>query len=337
MFRKSALAFGLGLAMVSPALAESFTGAGASFPASLYQAWAREYGSSSKDELNYQSIGSGGGVRQIIAHTVDFGATDKPLKPEELRRAGLVQFPAAIGGVVPVFNLPGIGPGQLRLNGNLLSAIFLGEIRRWNDPRIAAANPGVKLPPFPITVVHRADGSGTTFLFTTYLAQSSPEWARKVGASDAVKWPAGIGGKGNDGVAAFVRQTYGALGYVEYIYARKGKVSYALVENPAGRYPAPAPESFAAAASAAPWGRAEGNYVLLLNQPGPQAWPISGATFILMQREQEHPERGRAVLRFFDWALTHGDATAARLSYVPLPASLKAMVRQQWRAIGGGK
>lgn len=337
MFRKSALAFGLGLAMVSPAGAESFTGAGASFPASLYQAWAREYAATSGDQLNYQSIGSGGGVRQIIAHTVDFGATDKPLKPEELSRNGLVQFPAAIGGVVPVFNLPGIGSGQLRLTGPLLGEIFMGHIRRWNDPRLAAANPGVKLPPFPITVVHRADGSGTTFLFTSYLTQTSPGWARAVGASDAVKWPAGIGGKGNDGVAAFVRQTYGSLGYVEYVYARKGKVSYALVQNAAGQYPAPAPASFAAAAGAAPWGRAAGNYVLLLNQPGPQAWPISGATFILMHREQEHPERGRAVLRFFDWALAHGDATAARLSYVPLPAPLKAMVRQQWRAIGGAR
>ncbi|MBN9145592.1 MULTISPECIES: phosphate ABC transporter substrate-binding protein PstS [unclassified Novosphingobium] len=337
MFRKTVLAFGLGLAMISPAWSESFTGAGASFPASLYQAWAREYAGASGDQLNYQSIGSGGGVRQIIAHTVDFGATDKPLKPEELNKAGLVQFPAAIGGVVPVFNLPGIGPGQLRLSGGLLGDIFLGRIKRWNDPRIAALNPGLKLPPFPITVVHRADGSGTTFLFTSYLAQTSPAWARAVGASDAVKWPAGIGGKGNDGVAAFVRQTYGALGYVEYIYARKGKVSYARVQNSAGQFPTPEPTSFAAAASAAPWGRAAGNYVLLLNQPGAGAWPISGATFILMHREQERPEKGRAVLRFFDWAFARGDATAARLSYVPLPASLKAMVRQQWRAIGGGK
>lgn len=337
MFRKTVLAFGLGLAMISPARSESFTGAGASFPASLYQAWAREYAAASGDRLNYQSIGSGGGVRQVIAHTVDFGATDKPLKPEELARSGLVQFPAAIGGVVPVFNLPGIGPGQLRLTGPLLGEIFLGRIKRWNDPRLAAVNPGLKLPPFPITVVHRADGSGTTFLFTTYLAQTSPNWARMVGASDAVKWPAGIGGKGNDGVAAFVRQTYGALGYVEYIYARKGKVSYALLQNAAGQFPAPTLNSFAAAAAAAPWGRASGNYVLLVNQPGAQAWPISGATFILMHREQERPEKARAVLRFFDWAFGHGDATATRLSYVALPASLKSMVRQQWRAIGGGK
>lgn len=276
-------------------------------------------------------------MRQVIAHTVDFGATDKPLKPEELARSGLVQFPAAIGGVVPVFNLPGIGPGQLRLTGPLLGEIFLGRIKRWNDPRLAAVNPGLKLPPFPITVVHRSDGSGTTFLFTTYLAQTSPNWARMVGASDAVKWPAGIGGKGNDGVAAFVRQTYGALGYVEYIYARKGKVSYALLQNAAGQFPAPTLNSFAAAAAAAPWGRASGNYVLLVNQPGAQAWPISGATFILMHREQERPEKARAVLRFFDWAFGHGDATATRLSYVALPASLKSMVRQQWRAIGGGK
>lgn len=337
MFRKTVLAFGLGLAMISPARSESFTGAGASFPASLYQAWAREYAATSGDRLNYQSIGSGGGVRQVIAHTVDFGATDKPLKPEELARSGLVQFPAAIGGVVPVFNLPGIGPGQLRLTGPLLGEIFLGRIKRWNDPRLAAVNPGLKLPPFPITVVHRADGSGTTFLFTTYLAQTSPNWARMVGASDAVKWPAGIGGKGNDGVAAFVRQTYGALGYVEYIYARKGKVSYALLQNAAGQFPAPTLNSFAAAAAAAPWGRASGNYVLLVNQPGAQAWPISGATFILMHREQERPEKARAVLRFFDWAFGHGDGTATRLSYVALPASLKSMVRQQWRAIGGGK
>jgi len=339
MFRKFSLGLGMAAAMIAaPAVADSFTGAGATFPSALYQAWAQQYKAATGDALNYQAIGSGGGIRQIAARTVDFGATDKPMKPDELAKAGLVQFPMVIGGVVPVVHVPGIAPGQLRLTGPVLGDIFLGAIKRWNDPRLVALNPGLRLPPLPITVVHRSDGSGTTFIFTSYLTQTSPAWARAVGAKDAVNWPTGLGGKGNDGVAAFVKSTFGAIGYVEFAYVGKGGSAYAQVQNSTGAFVHPAAASFAAAAVAAPWGRAPGNYVMLVNQPGAQAWPISGATFILMHREQAHPARGASVLRFFDWAYHNGDPLAARLHFVPLPPALKAMVRKQWQDIkAGGK
>ena len=334
MSRICGLGLGILAALVAmPADADSFTGAGATFPAALYQAWAQQYKAATGDALNYQAIGSGGGIRQISAHTVDFGATDKPLKPDELAKAGLVQFPMVIGGVVPVVHVPGIAPGQLRLTGPLLGDIFLGAIKRWNDPRLAALNPSLRLPPLPITVVHRSDGSGTTFIFTHYLTQTSPNWARAVGAKDAVNWPTGLGGKGNDGVAAFVKSTFGAIGYVEFAYVGKGGSAYAQVQNSAGQFVHPAPASFAAAA---PWGQVPGNGILLVNQPGAQAWPISGATFILMPRQQANPARAASVLRFFDWALRAGDPLAARLHFVPLPAPLKAMVRRQWAEIKTG-
>jgi phosphate transport system substrate-binding protein len=310
------------------------SGAGATFPAPLYATWAEAQKAETGLALNYQAIGSGGGIKQIKARTVAFGATDKPLKPEELDAAGLAQFPTVIGGVVPVVNLPGVAPGQLRLTGPLLADIYLGKVAKWTDPAVAAANPGVKLPNLPITVVHRSDGSGTSFLFTSYLTAVAPQWA-KVGASDAVAWPAGQGGKGNDGVAAYVKQTPGAIGYVEYAYAKQNGMAHALLQNASGAFVAPTAESFAAAAAGADWSEAPGFYLLLLNQPGADAWPITGATFILMHRSQADAATGKAVLSFFDWADTKGDAAAAELAYVPLPADLKARVRSAWSAIVG--
>ena len=305
------------------------SGAGATFPAPLYAKWAEAYRGTGAT-LNYQAIGSGGGIKQIKAKTVDFGASDKPLKPDELAAAGLYQFPTVIGGVVPVVNLTGIAPGQIKLTGQLLGDIFLGKVSRWNAPQIASLNPGVPLPNMPITVVHRSDGSGTSFLFTSYLAMKNPEWQAKVGASDAVEWPTGIGGKGNDGVAAFVKQTAGSIGYVEYAYAKQNKSSFVLLQNKDGQYPKPEASAFAAAAGGAPWSTAPGNYVLLLDQPGQATWPISGATFILVYKNPANSDQARRVLQFFDWAYKNGDAAAQALDYVPLPGQVKDLVRKQW-------
>ncbi|KQX19588.1 MULTISPECIES: phosphate ABC transporter substrate-binding protein PstS [unclassified Sphingomonas] len=315
---------------VSTAHAASISGAGATFPAPLYAKWAETYKATTGIGLNYQAIGSGGGIKQIKAKTVDFGASDKPLKPAELAAAGLYQFPTVMGGVVPIVNLPGIRPGQIKLTGTLLADIFMGRIRKWNDPRIAGLNRGVRLPPLPITVVHRSDGSGTSFLFTSYLAMKNPAWAAKVGASDAVSWPTGIGGKGNDGVSAFVKQTMGSIGYVEYAYAKQNRATFVLLQNKSGQFIAPAAGNFTAAAAGAQWAKAPGNYILLLDQPGAKAWPITGATFILVHRNQPNPATGASVLKFFDWAYKGGDAAALRLDYVPLPAAVKALVRKQW-------
>ncbi|MBS0254505.1 MAG: phosphate ABC transporter substrate-binding protein PstS [Proteobacteria bacterium] len=338
MFKKFAIGCGAVALLAGAAQAENMTGAGATFPAPVYSAWAQAYRAATGNELNYQAIGSGGGIRQIKAKTVDFGATDKPLQPGELNAAGLVQFPTVIGGVVPIVNIPGVASGQLRLSGAVLGEIFMGRIKRWDDPQIARLNGGRKLPALPITVVHRSDGSGTSFIFTSYLSSTNLTWANKVGANDSVNWPTGLGGKGNDGVAAFVKQTAGSIGYVEYVYARKDKVAYTLVQNRAGQFPQPGPASFGAAASGAPWGRAPGNYVLLINQPGAQAWPISGATFILVYKNPANPARTASVLKFFDWAYKAGDAKANQLDYVPMPAGVKAMVRKQWLQVtAGGK
>jgi phosphate transport system substrate-binding protein len=312
------------------AAAGSITGAGATFPAPVYTKWAEAYRAQTGQGLNYQAIGSGGGIRQIQTKTVDFGASDKPLKPEELDKAGLYQFPMVMGGVVPVVNVPGIAPGQLKLTGALLGDIFLGAVKTWDDPAIKALNPGVTLPHLPISVVHRADGSGTSFLFTSYLAMKNPAWASKVGASDSVQWPVGLGGKGNDGVAAFVKQTIGSVGYVEYAYAKQNKLAHVLLQNHDGAFAAPTAEGFSAAAHGADWTKAPGNYLLLLDQPGATAWPITGATFILVYKKPTDAARAAAVLKFFDWAYTSGDATAAGLDYVPMPAKVKDMVRKQW-------
>ncbi len=338
MYRKFSLFLGAATLLTGAAMADNMTGAGATFPAPVYTAWAQTYSQTTGSQLNYQAIGSGGGIRQIKAKTVDFGATDKPLMSGELNAAGLIQFPTVIGGVVPIVNIPGVSAGKMRLSGKLLGDIFLGQIKRWDDPRIHALNPAMKLPAMPITVVHRSDGSGTSFIFTSYLSATAPDWAQRVGASDSVQWPAGIGGKGNDGVAAFVKQTVGSIGYVEYVYARKDSVAYTLVQNKAGQFPQPDPVAFGAAAAGAPWGRAPGNYVLLINQPGAKSWPISGATFILMYKQQADAARAANVLKFFDWAYKNGDATAARLDYVPMPLSVKNMMRKQWLQIeAGGK
>ncbi|HEX6858592.1 MAG TPA: phosphate ABC transporter substrate-binding protein PstS [Caulobacteraceae bacterium] len=310
------------------------SGAGATFPAPVYAKWAEQQKADTGLQLNYQPIGSGGGIKQIKAGTVAFGATDKPLKPEDLDAAGLAQFPTVIGGVVPVANLPGVQPGQLKLTGPLLADIYLGKVKKWNDPAVAQVNPGVNLPNLPITVVHRSDGSGTTFLFTSYLSAVAPQW-QAVGASDAVAWPAGQGGKGNDGVAAYVKQTAGAMGYVEYAYAKQNNMTYALLQNADGQFVAPTAENFAAAAAGADWSKAPGFYLLLLNQPGADAWPITGATFILMHKRQDDAATAKAVLRFFDWAYVKGDAAAQELAYVPLPADLKDRVRASWSQITG--
>jgi phosphate transport system substrate-binding protein len=318
--------------------AGGISGAGATFPAPLYAKWAETYRSTG-GTLNYQAIGSGGGIKQIKAKTVDFGASDKPLKPDELAAAGLYQFPTVVGGVVPVVNLTGITPGRIKLTGQLLGDIFLGKVNRWNAPQIASLNPGVPLPNMPITVVHRSDGSGTSFLFTSYLAMKNPEWASKIGASDAVAWPTGIGGKGNDGVAAFVKQTAGSIGYVEYAYAKQNKSSFVLIQNKDGQYPRPEASAFAAAAGDASWSSAPGNYVLLLDQPGAGTWPISGATFILVYKTPANPDQTRRVLQFFDWAYKNGDGAARALDYVPLPGQVKDLVRKQWTTsiTAGGK
>jgi phosphate transport system substrate-binding protein len=312
--------------------AADISGAGATFPAPVYAKWAEAYAAKGQGHLNYQAIGSGGGIKQIQARTVNFGASDKPLKPAELNAAGLYQFPTVMGGVVPVLNVPGLKPGQLKLTGPLLADIYIGAVTRWSDPRIAKLNPGIRMPNLPISVVHRSDGSGTTFLFTSYLSMVSPAWSAKVGASDSVQWPVGLGGKGNDGVSAFVKQTLGSIGYVEYAYAKQNHATYALVQNKAGQYPIPTAANFAAAAAGADWNTAPGNYLLLLNQPGAKSWPITGATFILVHKAQANAATGAAVLTFFDWAYKNGDAMAGALDYVPMPASVKALMRRQWVA-----
>jgi phosphate transport system substrate-binding protein len=318
----------------APAAAARISGAGATFPAPLYAKWAEAQKAQTGVALNYQAIGSGGGVKQIKAGTVAFGASDKPLTPEELDAAGLVQFPTVIGGVVPVVNLDGVANGRLRMTGPLLADIFLGKVARWSDPAIAALNPGLKLPNLPITVVHRSDGSGTSFLFTSYLQAVAPRWAA-VGASDSIAWPTGQGGKGNDGVAAYVKQTPGSIGYVEYAYARQTAMPAVSLANAAGAFVTPTAAAFAAAAAGSDWDKAPGFHLLLLNQPGADAWPITGATFILMHRRQADPATAGAVLGFFDHAFATGDAAAIELDYVPLPRALKDKVRASWSAVAG--
>ena len=332
---KTYVAAAASIAFACGASAADISGAGATFPAPVYAKWAEVYRAQSGTGLNYQAIGSGGGIKQIKARTVDFGASDKPLKPDELAAAGLYQFPTVVGGVVPVMNLPGIRPGQIKLTGALLGDIFLGKVTRWNAPEIAAVNKGVPLPATPITVVHRSDGSGTSFLFTSYLAMSNPEWGTKVGASDSVQWPTGLGGKGNDGVSAFVKQTVGAIGYVEYAYAKQNHSTYASMQNKAGKFVAPAAPAFAAAAASANWLKSPGNYVLLLNQPSPAAWPITGATFILVYRNQADAARGAEVLKFFDWAYKNGGRLASDLDYVPLPDTVVGQIHEAWKAVKG--
>ncbi|RMG30083.1 MAG: phosphate ABC transporter substrate-binding protein PstS [Gammaproteobacteria bacterium] len=321
----------LGLVSASHAEVKAINGAGATFPYPVYAKWAEAYHRATGIRLNYQSIGSGGGIRQIKKKTVDFGASDAPMKPEELDKYGLIQWPQVMGGVVPVVNLPGIEPGALRLDGKTLAAIFLGEIRTWNDPRIAALNPGLKLPGRKITVVHRSDGSGTTFIFTNYLTKVSPEWKRRVGNAKAVAWPTGIGGKGNEGVASYVKRVRGAIGYVEYAYALQNHMTYTRLRNRAGHFVAPTAASFQAAAAGAEWDKVRHFYLILTDQPGADAWPITGASFIIVYARAEHPERTAAVLRFFDWAFHHGGDLAESLDYVPMPPKVVERIEATWR------
>ena len=317
------------------AVAATLSGAGATFPAPVYAKWAEAYRAATGTQINYQAIGSGGGIRQINASTVDYGASDKPLKPDDLASGGLVQFPTVIGGVAPVVNLPGVAPGQLKITGPMLSDIYRGLYAYWDDPHLTGLNPGVKLPHEKITVVHRSDGSGTTFLFTSYLAMKAPHWASGPGANDSVNWPTGIGGKGNDGVAALVRQTPGAIGYVEYAYAKQNRMTYVQLQNKAGHWVEPTAANFTAAAAGAKWSSAPGFYLLLLDQPAANAWPITGATFILVHAKQSNPSAGHEVLQFFDWAYKNGDGAAASLDYVTLPEPVKNLVRTSWKRVTG--
>ena len=321
----AALAFGLA------AHAVDITGAGATFPFPIYAKWADAYKQKTGVGMNYQSIGSGAGIKQIQAKTVDFGATDAPLKGDELAKSGLVQFPAIIGGVVPVVNLEGIKPGQMKLTGPLLADIYFGKIKKWNEKAIADLNPGVRLPADPITVVRRSDGSGTTFIWTDYLSKVSDEWKSKVGSSTAVAWPEGVGGKGNEGVAAYVQRIKGSIGYVEYAYAKRNKMAYASVQNKDGQFVAPDDATFQAAAAYADWKSAPGFYQILTNQPGKTSWPITGASFILLHVKQDKPQNAAEVLKFFDWALHNGQKMAAELDYVPIPEGVTKVIAEAWK------
>jgi len=311
--------------------ASDITGAGATFPYPVYAKWAEAYKAQTGVGLNYQSIGSGGGIKQIKAKTVNFGATDAPLNANELGMAGLTQFPTVIGGVVPVINVEGITPGQLKLTSAALADIYLGKITKWNDPKIAADNKDVKLPDAGINVVHRADGSGTSFIFTTYLSQVSTDWFRTVGAASAVQWPVGMGGKGNEGVASNVKSIKNSIGYVEYAYALQNKMTYVQLKNRDGQFVKPEDVNFKAAAANAKWKAEEGFYQILTNQPGKESWPITGATFILMHTSQANAESGKEVLKFFDWAYSNGSKLAADLDYVPLPENVVKLIRDSWK------
>ena len=312
------------------ASAVDITGAGATFPFPIYSKWAEAYKAQTGIGLNYQSIGSGGGIKQIKSKTVDFGASDMPLKIEELDKEGLVQFPAIIGGVVPVVNVEGIKPGQLKLTSETLALIYLGKITKWNDKLIADLNPELTLPNQSIVVVHRSDGSGTTFLFTNWLSKTNAEWKSNVGEGTAVKWPVGIGGKGNEGVASMIMQARGSIGYIEYAYAKKNNLSHTLLKNRDGKFVEPDDETFKAAASNAEWSTTNGMYNILTDQTGKNSWPITGASYIIMHRQQQDPLVGKAVLKFFSWAYNNGSAMAAELDYVPLPKEVVSKVRVEW-------
>ncbi len=318
-----------------PAGAAEISGAGATFPYPIYAKWAEAYKDKNGTAMNYQSIGSGGGIKQIEAKTVDFGASDMPLKPEELDKNGLQQFPMVMGGVVPVVNLAGIAPGKLKLDGKVLAGMYLGTIANWNDKAIAALNPGLTLPDKAIATVHRSDGSGTNFIFTHYLSSIDPEFASKIGENTSVEFPGGLGGKGNEGVAAIAGRTDGAIGYVEYAYALQNKMTYTLLKNHDGNFVSPTAANIQAAAANADWSKAPGFYLLLTDQPGKDSWPITGATFILMHHQQDKPDSAREVLNFFDWAYKNGGQLAEQLDYVPMPAAVITAVEQSWKTIVG--
>ena len=310
------------------AFAQDMTGAGSSFAAPIYSKWADAYNKLTGARLNYQSIGSGAGLQQIRSKTVDFGASDMPLTDAELTKDGLVQFPTVIGAVVPVVNIKGIAPGQMKLTGEVLGDIYLGKITKWNDPAVAALNPGLTLPDAAISTVRRADGSGTTYIFTDYLSKVNPEWKSKVGVGTAVNWPNGAGGKGNEGVSSFVQRLPNSIGYVEYAYAKQNKMSFVTMKNHAGNFVPPGSDNVKAAAADADW--AKSFYQMLTDQPGKQAWPISGATFVVMHKVQDKPVNASNTLKFFDWSYANGDKAATELDYVTLPDSVKTLIRNEW-------
>ena len=329
---KTMIAGAAAVLAMSSAFAADVTGAGATFPYPIYAKWAEMYKAATGTGMNYQSVGSGAGIKQIKAKTVDFGASDMPLKAAELEEAGLMQFPAIMGGVVAVVNVEGVTPGQLKLTGPVLADIYLGKITKWNAAEIAALNPGVKLPGDDITVVHRADSSGTSFLFTDYLSKTNPEFQQKIGAGTAVKWATGVGGKGNEGVAANVQRIKGSIGYVEWAYAKKNKLSHTQLKNKDGQFLQPDDENFKAAAASAEWTRTPGFAVVLTDTAGKNSWPITGVSYILMHRAQADAAKGKEVVKFFDYAYKNGDAAAADLDYVPMPDSVVKLVQGAWKA-----
>jgi phosphate transport system substrate-binding protein len=329
-FIRSLAALGLSLA-ASAGFAQGITGAGSSFAAPIYSKWADAYNKATGVKLNYQSIGSGAGLKQIAAKTVDFGASDMPLTDDKLKQGGLVQFPTVVGGVIPVVHVGGMTPGQMKLTGGALADIYLGKIKRWNDPALKALNPGLNLPDAAISVVRRADGSGTSFIFTNYLSKVSPEWKAKVGEGTAVNWPVGVGGKGNEGVAAFLERLPNSIGFLEYAYVKQNKLPYAMLKYKDGNFVSPDEASFKAAAAGAQW--SESFYQILTDEPGKNAWPITGATFVVLHAVQDKPAQGAAVLKFFDWAYASGDAMASQLAYVPLPATVKDLARHAWGSV----
>lgn len=315
----------------APKAVIALNGAGATFPYPIYAKWAHMFNKVTGTELNYQSIGSGGGIAQIKAKTVDFGASDAPLEVAELEADGLIQFPMVIGGVVPVVNLEGITGGQIKLSAALLADIYLGKIKNWNDKAIAQLNPDVKLPDKEIAVVHRADGSGTTWIFTNYLGKVSPEWNEKVGVGKAVEWPAGMGGKGNEGVASYVQRISGAIGYVEFAYALQNKMAHTQLQNKDGSFVEPTIESFQAAAANADWNNAPGFFMVLTDQPGKDTWPITGASFILVHKEQPNKTKAKEMLKFFDFCFNKGAEQAKELHYVPMPEAVTTLVETLWK------
>jgi phosphate transport system substrate-binding protein len=322
------------LVLMAGAAQADITGAGATFPYPIYAKWADAYKKATGVAMNYQSIGSGGGIKQITAKTVDFGASDMPMKGEDLDKAGLIQFPAIIGGVVPVYNIKGVDSGKLKITGELLANIYLGRIKVWNDPAIVAINPGLALPSDAITVVARSDGSGTTFIFVNYLSKISADWKSSVGEGTSVKWPTGVGGKGNEGVASYVSRLNGSIGYVEYAYAKQNKLAVAQMQNRDRQWVLPDDLTFKAAAAGAEWTKTPGMGVILTDQPGKATWPMSGASFILMHVKQDKPDQGRAVIRFFDWAFKNGAAMADELDYVPIPDAVIPHIQTQWKRMG---
>lgn len=319
-----------GVLFAVSAQAADITGAGSTFAAPLYTKWADAYAKNGGGKVNYQGIGSSGGIKQIEAKTVDFAGSDMPLKDDELAKQGLFQFPTVVGGVVPAINLPGVKAGELTLSGEVLADIYLSKITKWNDPAIAKLNPGVKLPDTAIAVVRRADGSGTSFIWTNYLSKVSPEWKSKVGEGTTVSWPTGTGGKGNDGVAAFIQRLPGAIGYVEWAYVKQNHMVYTKMQNHDGKVVTPDTDTFAAAAAGADWSKSF--YQILTNEPGAKAWPVVGATFVLLHKTQDKPTQGAETLKFFNWGFKKGSDAVSSLDYIALPKSVTAEIEKQWKA-----